>query len=59
MKILTGYERISLFSNYSLSFCVANNKTVPPVKQINEAFTQKVSYAHRKRQRNQGKLFEV
>jgi hypothetical protein len=46
------WSRIStFFPDYVLSFCVANNKTVPVAKQINETFTQKVSYARRKRLR--------
>ena len=44
------------FSDYLLSFCIANGKECPQTKQINATFTQQVSYARQKLQRAKGKL---
>lgn len=48
-----------LFPDYLLSFCVANAKDSPTAKQMNETFTQQVSYARRKQQRLASKLHKM
>ena len=48
-----------LFPGYLLSFCVANAKDSPTAKQMNETFTQQVSYARRKQQRLASKLHKM
>ena len=46
---------VFLFSDYLLSFCVANGKDCPQPKQINEIFTQQISYSRRKLLREKGR----
>ena len=48
-----------LFPDYLLSSCIANAKDSPTAKQMNEMFTQQVSYAHRKQQRLASKLHKM
>lgn len=47
------------FSEYLLSFCMANNKECPMPKQVNEVLTQQISYARRKMKRARGKLASI
>jgi len=44
------------FSEYLLSFCMANGKESPAPKQVNEVFTQQISYSRRKMKRAREKL---
>ena len=44
------------FSEYLLSFCMANGKDCPAPKQVNEVFTQQISYSRYKIKREGGKL---
>ena len=53
------FSRLFCFSEYVLSFCMANNKECPSPKQVNECFTQQISYARREIKRATGKLAEA
>ena len=49
-------DDVFLFSDYLLSFYVANGKDCPQPKQINEIFTQQISYSRRKLLREKGRF---
>ena len=54
-----SYRFSFMFTDYFLSFCVANSKDCPTAKQMNEVFTQQVSYSRRKQQRADSRLDKI